>query len=141
MSNTFTCELYDTIRHVQHLPKRRCYKVTLEVPVEVGTKIMDFAAMIGGVRPWDESKVLVGGLVLTERGSESEETSDSPEPGKSRFAERVDESKVELGRCPFCGKTLFLSLFRYVDNQELTFCCPFCAKELQRDASEKEEQS
>ena len=64
----YSCELRNSIVNVQHLPKRRCYKITLEVPTDIGSKIMDYAAMLAGIRPWDESKALEGGLRLADNG-------------------------------------------------------------------------
>lgn len=70
MPETFSCDLRSSLTNIQHLSKRRCYKITLEVPADIGSRIMEFAAMLGGLRPWDESKLLDGGLVLAERGPE-----------------------------------------------------------------------
>lgn len=66
-----------SIRHVSHQPRKKNYKITLEVNEEVGARIMEYAAMVGGLTPWDETKLLDGGLRLTERGE------------KSRFMERA----------------------------------------------------
>lgn len=74
----YSCELRNSIVNVQHLPKRRCYKITLEVPADIGSKIMEYAAMLAGIRPWDESKVLLGGLVLTESPGEDMSLLDHP---------------------------------------------------------------
>lgn len=68
MPETFSCDLRASLLNVQHLQKRRCYKITLEVPADIGARIMDYAAMLAGLQAWDESKVLDGGLLLTERG-------------------------------------------------------------------------
>jgi len=68
MPETFSCDLRTSLTNIQHLSKRRCYKITLEVPADIGARIMEFAAMLGGLWAWDESKVLDGGLRLTERG-------------------------------------------------------------------------
>lgn len=69
-----TCELCTTLRQVQHQPKKHCYRITLEVPEPIGARIMDYAAMVGGLRPWDESRLLDGGLRLTERKAERLQT-------------------------------------------------------------------
>lgn len=68
MSKELTCDLHTSLRHISHQPKKRCYKLTLEVPEDIGARIMDYAAMVGGLSPWDVSKLLDGGLRLTERG-------------------------------------------------------------------------
>ena len=68
MPEKFSCDLRTSLTNIQHLQKRRCYKITLEVPSDVGARIMEYATMLGGLQPWDESKILDGGLLLTERG-------------------------------------------------------------------------
>lgn len=68
MPENFSCDLYTSLTNVQHVANRHCYKITLEVPSEIGARIMEYAAMIGGLRPWEEAKLLDGGLRLTERG-------------------------------------------------------------------------
>jgi len=68
MPEIFSCDLCTSLTNVQHLSKKRCYKITLEVPSDIGARIMEYAAMVGGLRPWDVSKLLDGGLRLTERG-------------------------------------------------------------------------
>jgi len=59
------------LRQVRHQPKKRCYSLTLEVPEGLGARIMDYAAMVSGLSPWDVSKLLDGGLRLTERGTDA----------------------------------------------------------------------
>ncbi len=63
-----SCDLSESLRNIRHLPKKRCYQITLEVPTEIGARIMEFATMLTGLSPWDQAKLLDGGLRLTERG-------------------------------------------------------------------------
>jgi hypothetical protein len=66
----YSYDLSLSLAGVQHLPKKKRYKITLEVNKEIGARIMEYAAMLGGLRRWDEDRLLDGGLRLADRGSE-----------------------------------------------------------------------
>lgn len=68
----YTCDISVTLKSVKRTKQNR-FDITLNVHEELGQRIMDYAAMISGISPWDPAKLLDGGLRLTERGGEREQ--------------------------------------------------------------------